>query len=263
MPLLQHEDTTIHYERSGSGPLLTLCGGLGDSFRNWQALITKLSTYFDIVYIQNRGAGQSFRPLTPYSIDDMAQDMRLVLQHENITKTHLMGFSMGGRVALSFALNSPELLDKLILISTSSGFYRPQPASESIQEHLLHFDGSEDSFSKTFEILYSPDYRKNVTAKAFAKFRKSDPFPQSLHDYQLQLQAIVNFDVSDELSKIKNQTLIFAGNHDALTPFENALFMHHALPLALIKIYENTGHLLQFEKQKEFIHDLVEFIHKP
>lgn len=260
MPMLQHTDTTLHFERLGEGPTLTICGGLGDSHRNWQLLMQKLAQDFDVLYVQNRGAGQSSRPNQAYGIADMASDIAHVLTEQNITSTHLLGFSMGGRIALQLALSQPQLLQKMILVSSAPGWYAPHPPNEDVMQHLLHFDGSDEGFAKTFEILYSPEARRNTTARAFVKFRKADPFPQSLTDYQLQLQAIINFDISPLVSSISTHTLVLAGDQDALTPYANSLFLHQNLPNSQIKIYESTGHLLQFEKQKDFLNDVTTFL---
>lgn len=260
MPLLQHADTTLHFERQGQGPTLTICGGLGDSHRNWQLLIQKLAQDFDVLYVQNRGAGQSSRPTQAYSMQTMADDIKAILIDQNITTTHLLGFSMGGRVAQQFALTHAQFLQSLILISTAPSWYAPHPPSDAVLQHLLQFDGSDEGFAKTYEILYSPEYRAKSTARAFVKFRKADPFPQSVLDYQLQLQAILDFDVSAQVSQILAPTLVLAGDQDALTPYANALFLHKHLPNSQVKIYESTGHLLQFEKQKDFLHDVTQFI---
>jgi len=260
VPFAQNKDVLIHYERIGQGPLLTICGGLGDSLRNWQILIQRLQTDFEVLYVQNRGAGQSGRPKTMYSIADMADDVLCVLQQEKIKKTHLLGFSLGGRITQEFALRHSEFVEKMILVSTACGWNKPHPPATEVLLHLLEFDGSETAFCKTFEILYSPDYRRQITPKAFVKFRKADPFGQDLGDYQLQLNAIMHFDGTDALAQIQTPTLILAGDQDVLTPFQNALFLHAHLPKSKIKIYENTGHLLQYERQKEFLQDVLSFI---
>lgn len=260
MPFAQNHNTKIFYEISGDGPLLTICGGLGDSLRNWNLLIRKLEKQFRILFVENRGAGQSSRPTEPYTMVDMAADVKAVFEQEGITQTLFLGFSMGGRIAQQFTLDYPDCVEKLVLISTSATWHYRFPPKPHVRETLNQFQGTDEDFMKIYEILYAPAYRHRFSPEAFAKFRKGDPYPQTVLDFQLQLQAIESFDARERLSEIQVPTLIQAGEQDALTPVQNAQWLHSLLPNSKICTYPEAGHIVQIEAQKEFLEDLTGFL---
>ena len=100
----------IYYETHGNGAPLLILGGLGDTTRNWQAIAKKLAKTHQVILLDNRGAGQSDRPEGPYTIEQMANDAMGVLDHLGIKETHVLGFSMGGKIALQLALEHSCLL---------------------------------------------------------------------------------------------------------------------------------------------------------
>lgn len=260
MPFVSNKNVKIFFEEIGEGPNLTILGGLGDSLRNWTFLINKLKSDFKILYIQNRGSGQSDRPQHDYTIADMCHDTFAVIDHLGLEKINLLGFSMGGRIAQQFAILHPTHLKKLILVSTAATWDYRYPPKDFVRETLEEFTGSDADFVKIYEILYGPDYRNRFSPQAFVKFRQSDPYPQTLQDFRLQWEAIKKFDIRDQLSQIQAPTLILAGEKDEMTPSQNALWLHSLLPNAEVKVYPQAGHIVQIENQKEFLADLKSFL---
>ena len=112
----------LHFRAVGSGtPLLILHGLLG-SLDNWSPIAQRLATHFRVFLIDLRNHGQS--PHAPeFSYDEMVDDLREFLKQQRIEKAHLLGHSMGGKVAMRFAQLHPNLLNKLVVVDIAPREY--------------------------------------------------------------------------------------------------------------------------------------------
>ena len=107
---------------AGEGPLLLFLHGLGGRRQNWDAQLACFSKRFKAVAWDARGYGDSDDYDGPLQFSVFSEDVLRVLDHFKIEKAHLVGLSMGGRIARNFALHHPERVDRLVLANTSPGF---------------------------------------------------------------------------------------------------------------------------------------------
>src|SRR5919109_2013406 len=110
----------FHYAQDGQGPDLVLIHGLGGSLRDWDALVPELSRHYRLLRWDVRGFGDSDKPSGPYAPQLFARDLAGLLHALGVTRAHVAGISMGGVIAQRFALDYPDLVQSLTLISTSS-----------------------------------------------------------------------------------------------------------------------------------------------
>jgi 3-oxoadipate enol-lactonase len=94
----------LYYEVSGSGAPLVVLGGLGLDVSELGRLTGPLSQQFLVIAIDNRGTGRSAKPPGPYSVEQMAADAAGLLDHLGLSRAHLAGLSLGGRIAMALAL---------------------------------------------------------------------------------------------------------------------------------------------------------------
>jgi pimeloyl-ACP methyl ester carboxylesterase len=120
MPIVQVDDIAMYYELHGSGEPLVLVSGLGADLTLLAGMTDRLKPHYQVVAFDNRGAGRTDKPDAPYTIGLMAQDTLGLMDALAIDRAHMLGVSMGGRIALELALTRPDRVDKLILISTSA-----------------------------------------------------------------------------------------------------------------------------------------------
>src|SRR6516162_8904512 len=118
-PTLQFR--TVHgYRRAfriaGSGPVILLIHGIGDNSTTWEAVQAKLAQRFTVIAVDLLGHGQSDKPRADYSIAAYANGMRDLLSVLDIERATVVGHSLGGGVAMQFAYQFPQLVDRLILI---------------------------------------------------------------------------------------------------------------------------------------------------
>ena len=120
MPYFYAQDQTpIYYEETGEGPPLLLLHGNGETHEIFQSLISVLSPRFHVVAMDSRGHGRSGYGNQELSLPAMADDCAALVQHLEIDKLSVLGFSDGGNIALYFALRYPEKLNCLVLIGAN------------------------------------------------------------------------------------------------------------------------------------------------
>ena len=120
VPIVQVNDIAVYYEIHGSGTPLVLIGGLGADTTLHKGIIEGLAARHQVIALDNRGAGRTDKPDSAYTIEMMADDTAGLMDALSIPHAHVLGISMGGRIALELALSYPDRLDKLILVSTSA-----------------------------------------------------------------------------------------------------------------------------------------------
>ncbi len=118
MPFLQTADVRLHYRDHGEGEPLILLHGLGSSGADWAFQAESLGSRFRLIVPDLRGSGLSDSPPGPYSIAQFANDVWDLLDELGIERTHLMGFSLGGAVAMEMALQRPHAVARLMTINT-------------------------------------------------------------------------------------------------------------------------------------------------
>lgn len=119
-PTLQFR--TVHgYRRAfriaGSGPAILLIHGIGDNSTTWNGVHAKLAQRFTVIAPDLLGHGQSDKPRADYSVAAYANGMRDLLSVLDIERVTIVGHSLGGGVAMQFAYQFPQLVDRLILVS--------------------------------------------------------------------------------------------------------------------------------------------------
>lgn len=261
MPFCDVNGIKLHYQLLGEGPLLTVIGGLGDSVRNWAAIAPQLARHFKVLLIDNRGAGLSERPQGPYRVATLAQDVVALWGALGIVKTHVLGFSMGGKIALHIALHHPEHLDKLVLVATTAAYERGEhPGEREIIAMLDGFENTPAHFTAQFAILFSERYKTKFSSEMFVKFRLADPAPQEPKDFAAQWAAVRDFDVSRDVSQITAPTLVLSGTEDRMTPYRNSEWLHRHIAGSKLILYPDVGHIPQAEETKKFLADVREFL---
>ena len=129
MPTVKVNDISLYYEIHGKGEPLVLVMGLGTDISEWKTIIDPLSKKYKVLVFDNRGAGRSDKPDEPYTIKLMASDAAGVIKAAGFEPANVLGISMGGAIALELTLNDPDLIKKLILVSTAARFIKRQRTS--------------------------------------------------------------------------------------------------------------------------------------
>ncbi|RMF57426.1 MAG: alpha/beta fold hydrolase [Calditrichaeota bacterium] len=257
--IIHVNDVDLYYEIHGQGSPLVLIGGLGVGVWFWEYQLPAFSSYFRTIIFDNRGVGKSSKPPGPYSIEQMTVDLVALLDHLNIPKTHVLGFSLGGYIALELAISSPERVDRLILAGTSAGGKNATPMAPEVLQLLLKTEGNpEELIREKLTLAFTEEYLRKTDLSKFIRQRLEDPQPR--HAFLAQAQAGANFDRSQDLYRVVAPTLILAASGDPIIPLPNAQFMAANIPNSVLKIYQGFAHQFLIENAEEFNRDVITFL---
>ena len=114
---------SLHYSRSGSGEPLLILHGLFGSGKNWHSQARRFAEFFDVYCVDLRNHGQSFHA-DEMNYPAMADDVVRLLDHLGIDSCRMLGHSMGGKVAMTIAIQHPALISRLVVADIAPVSYR-------------------------------------------------------------------------------------------------------------------------------------------
>jgi 3-oxoadipate enol-lactonase len=262
---VQANGQELYYELHGEGPPLVLVMGIGYDSSLWTlAQVPVLSTQFQVILVDNRDAGRSSKAGQPYKIADMADDLAGLLDALGIQRSHLLGLSMGGMIAVEFALRHGDRLDRLVLAGTGAAPGRSAVDPIQVWSWVKANDATGEVFGgQQFVSLFSTAFLRNHEAvRDTAELLASNPYPMSPEAYGRQADAYRQFDALDRLAAIKAPTLVVVGEQDLLTPPWIAREVAEAIPGARFEVIRGDGssHVVPIECPDEFNRLVLEFL---
>ena len=251
----------LHYEVHGEGQPLVLVMGIGYDSTLWTlAQVPALSQKFQVVIFDNRDAGRSSQATDPYTIADMADDTAGLMDALGIKKAHLCGLSMGGMIAMEFALRHPDRLDRMILTGAPGAPARAVFHPIMTWNWVKANDKTGETFAcQQFTWLFSTAFLRNREAvQQTVAMLSSNPNPVNPQAYDRQAQAVLKFDVLDRLAGVKARTLCIVGEQDLVTPVHECREVADKIPDAKFEVITGDGssHVVPIERPDDF-NDLV------
>src|ERR1700736_2859806 len=135
MPFFRNEDISLHYLERGQGEPLMLIHGLGCSGAAWAFQVAALEKRFRVIVPDLPGSGHSSPPRDEYTIGGCASALWSLLDYLDVSRTNIIGFSLGGAVALEMAAQRPASVPRLALIN-SLATYRPDDWRKWLEAHV-------------------------------------------------------------------------------------------------------------------------------
>jgi len=158
MPKVRLRDIEIHYQEKGFGAPLILIHGLNGDLTGWALVMPEFAKHYRTIALDLRGHGASGKPDQPYSIKGFSEDLQEFLQQLQIPRAHILGLSLGGAIAQQFALDYPEKVRALILVSTFS--YIDDQARQAFTRlrQSLSAGGYPAFFDEVVKLAFTPAY---------------------------------------------------------------------------------------------------------
>ncbi len=263
MPITKVGDINIEYYVEGDGPPLLLIQGFSGSANDWgERILQELRPHFRVVRLSNRGTGLTDRPKVEYSLEMMADDAAGLLGELGIASAHVLGISMGGRIAQELALNHPEVVQGLVLGCTGPG--GPEGVAPSAEAYALLAPkpglAPEDQIRKSWPAIYTPGFidRERDYLEEMLRIHLKHPTPRDT--LGRQAAASMRSATYERLSDIQAPTLIIHGDQDRLSPVENAHILRDRIPNSALHILPDAGHAFFTEKPQETAEAIVKFL---
>lgn len=250
----------LHSRIIGEGqPFLILHGyfGMGD---NWKSLGNQFAQNYQVHMIDQRNHGRSFHS-DDFDYELLAEDLYNYIDHHGLENIILLGHSMGGKTAMLFAVEYPELLDKLLVADISPRYY--QPHHNEILKALNSVDFSIHNSRKLVEDQLSNFIPEIGTRQFLLKsvyWREKGQL-----DFRFNLDSLTenNSEVGKALpsfTQFDGETLFLAGgNSGYITENEMPLIKAH-FPNSEVVTIANTGHWLHAENPTKFYEKVMEFL---
>lgn len=257
-------DDSYAYRIDGRGEVLVLFHGFTSAQTTWDSMYDELITTYQVLTIDLPGHGETWVQ-EDKSMKDFCDDFNALLESLSISEIHLLGYSMGGRTALSFANYYPEKIKSLILESASPGIADPierkkrKEADKALAEKIL-VEGV-DVFVDYWENLALFDSQKNLPLATQTKIRE-----ERLNQTKWGLSMSLVFMGTgaqpswwDTLHQVNYPVTLIVGEYDSKF-IETNKQMNELYINAKLYTIKEAGHCVHLEKEKEFMQVVQEHI---
>jgi len=269
MPFIEWEEAgdryRVHILEAGQGETLVLCHGFTGSAENWRSLLERLSSQRRVIAVDLPGHGQTDVPAAAFSMDGAIRILARVLDHLNLAQVDLLGYSMGGRFALSFACQHPARVRRLILESASPGLRTPEEratrkASDDALAQRIEAQGV-PAFVDFWEALPLWASQRSLPQASRAELRQ-----QRLRNHAAGLAGSLRGmgtgimpPLWDALPALTQPVLLIVGEADSKFRAINRE-MHSALPNSLLVTIPGAGHTVHLESLDDYQATVTKFL---
>ncbi len=229
---LKLKDTDLYYEVYGEGEPLVLLHGNSGSIKDYYQQIPVLSKQYKVIAVDTRGQGKSKdTSKRDFTYKLFADDVKALADELKLDKINIVGWSDGGNTGLEFALKYPDRLNKLVTIGANA-------FPEGVEDKLI------ERFTNQMKQLKDMAAEETFGERRLLKIMLTEP----------------NISKTD-LNKIKSPVLVIAGDRDVIKP-DHTEFISKQIPNAEKKIYNDTTHMVPYEKPDQLNTDILNFLGK-
>lgn len=260
----------LHVDLQGAGPGVVLLHGFTGSTATWDDLRARLRGAFTTVAVDLPGHGRSTAPPDParYALSRFADDLARVLDALGLDAAAVLGYSLGGRAALRFALAHPARVTALVLESASPGIADPRAREARARaDHALAEAIVRDGIARFVDHwerlpLWASQARLPAATRAALRARRLRHDPHGLAHSLRGAGAAAEPAVADRLAALGIPTLLVAGALDAKY-VAIAEQMARALPDARLHVVPDAGHAVHLEQPADFAGAVAAFLAGP
>lgn len=241
--------STVELAFARRGPVdgrpLLLGGSLGTTHRMWDLQVNRLATGLDTIAFDHRGHGESPAPDGPYSIASLGGDVLALMDRLRLDRAAYCGLSLGGMVGQWLAINAPDRIDRLVLISTAA--HLPPARAWHDRADTVRDAGTVGAVAdavvgRWFTPAFA-EHHPGVVATYRAMIAGTPP-----EGYASCCEAIADYDVRPGLASLSVPTLVMAGAQDPAAPPELGRVIAEAVPGARFELLDPAAHLASVER---------------
>ena len=262
----------LYYETHGQGEPLMFVPSTAYSGEVWKPSQMPLASSLNLIFHDPRGCGRSLPTQSVYTIEQMALDIAALMDHLQLPAAHLIGHSMGGRIALSLAENFPGRVKSLIMAASGSGT-AGRAGSDCVPglPHRLVFDLVEMGFEKFIydeivesDTFFTKDFRAGHRDRveeffkiAWATHAKIDPF---IH----LCIARHNFEGTHRLGDVQAPTLVLIGEADTIgsNHIAQSKVLLERIPGAAMKVFKGQSHGFFWQAPQETNQVILDWVER-
>ncbi|NNE21612.1 MAG: alpha/beta fold hydrolase [Rhizobiales bacterium] len=235
-----------------------LIHGVGSALDAWDGVIAAMRPDRRYIRFDLRGHGRSAHTPGPYSLNDFVEDTIALLDHLDIAKADLVGFSLGGLIAQAIALDHPHRLNRLALISTIAG--RTQDERETVRKRAetLKSEGAVTHLSVAVDRWFTDEFRKAHPDVLEARRKRS--LENNPECYAAAYEVLAGNDLAGRLSEINVPTLVITGENDIGSNPRMARLIHDRIDGSELHILPLVKHAVLLESPVKIASLLENFL---
>ena len=248
------------YLETGEGHPVVLIHGVGLNKEMWGGQVVGLASHFRVIAYDMLGHGASPRPAPGTSLEGYAEQLRELLDHLNLTRACVIGFSMGGLVARAFALNHPERLGSLVILNSVFNRSAEQRAGVIERTRQTAEHGPDANAEAALSRWFSREYQAaNPAQIAAIRQTLAGNDPQGyLTTYELF--ATQDMYRAEDMASIQAPTLVATGELDPGSTPEMARQMAARIPGAQVVVLAEQRHMMPVESPRLVNQMLLDFL---
>ena len=244
----------------GTGEPLVLIHGWGTNSNVWNNIEVDLSKYFKLIMINLPGMG-GCKSNNDYVMRAIVDSLNKIIPNN----TTLLGWSLGGQIAIAYQRKFPKKIKHLILVSSTPCFINKKEWNYGVEKEIFEKFSSQllVNWKKTMHQFFLlqlygvPNIRK-VAAKFEGTILSLDqPDPSAL---SAGLELLLDTDYRKILKNINVKTLIISGDKDRLTSLESSKYMDDIIPNSSLKIFPGAGHIPFLFEPEIFVQSILNFV---
>jgi aminoacrylate hydrolase len=237
-----------------------MISGLGGLASFWQEQVAAFSKRYDVITHDSRGVGESDPIRGGYTVDRMAGDVIALMDRLEIERAHLLGHSTGGAIAQTLAVEHPNRVASIVLSATwtkPDAYFRRLFALR--KDILLRLGPSAYVQANTLYLYPGAWIARNNEKLRQAEAQNLAVFPPT-EIAASRIDAILAFDRTEMLGRIKTPTLVVGAEDDLVTPVYFSEELARLIPAAEVKIFPSGGHAFPQVRAREFNQAVLPFL---
>lgn len=244
----------------GTGDPLVLIHGWGMNANVWKNIEADLSKNFKLIMINLPGMG-SCKSNDDYDMSTIVDSLNKLIPN-NAT---LLGWSLGGQIAMEYQRKFPQKIKNLILVSSTPCFINKKEWNCGVEKDIFEKFASQllVNLKKTIHQFFLlqlyglPNIRKVVVKFERTILNEGIPHPRALIS---GLKLLLDTDCRKNLMKINIRTLIISGDKDRLTPLASSKYMADIIPKSVLRIFPGVGHIPFLFEPEIFVQSILNFV---
>lgn len=240
----------LTYEDVGNGDIPIVClHGIGGNTNSFRPQLDELSKHARVLALNLPGYGGS-RLISPVTFDALAYKVRDFFDAMNIERAVLFGQSIGGMIAIDFAVRFPERVEKLVLAGTTPAFGGRDESfkREFLQARLAPLDAGKTMRELAREFV--PEIVGPIASPVDTANAVQSMSEVPLDTYRAIVECLISFNRRDDICNIQHETCLIAGEFDQNAPAKTMQRMAEKMPNAEFHIVKGAGHLINLEAGK-------------
>jgi pimeloyl-ACP methyl ester carboxylesterase len=250
----------LHVAEQGpeDGQAVLMLHGYSDSWVSYSRILPLLPADWHVIVPDQRGHGDSDRPMDGYAPADLAGDAIQLLDLLGIAEAALVGHSMGSFIARTIAAQAPQRVERLVLVGSAATARNPVT-----QDLLREVEALDDPISEDFVRAFQASTIHRPVPAAFFEQIVAESLKLPARVWKAALSGLLAADPEPDLARIRCPVLILGGDRDGVFSQEEQEHLATRIPGAIVKISREIGHDPQWEAPDDVALDLLAFLQSP